>query len=83
MEKMMNNIEFLRRVAYEEQIHNSLHGAKHGKAYTDALRIAARSAHVEGIFDDATFDKYGLATGGPFAKQSPAMEQAIIVRSLQ
>jgi len=62
----MNNVEFVTKVAYEESIHRSLHGAKHAEPYLDALRIAARSCHVEGIFDDATFNEHGLAIGGPF-----------------
>ncbi len=84
----MNNIEFLTEVAYQERIHNMLHGEEHGKAYTEALRIAARNVHVKGIFKDATFNEHGLAEGGPFTKPthvwkmtrventSPALERA-------
>jgi len=70
----MSNLEFVKKVAYEERIHRQLHGVEHAIPYLDALRVAATSCHVEGIFDDATFNEHGLAIGGPFT--SPAMERA-------
>jgi len=75
-EKKMSNVEFVNKVAYEERIHRSLHGSKHAEPYLDALRVAATSCHVEGIFDEATFNEHGLAIGGPFT--SPALERAIL-----
>ena len=62
----MNNLEFIAKVAYEERIHRSLHGVKHAEPYLAVLRRAATVASTEGIFDDVTFDKHGLAVGGPF-----------------
>lgn len=64
----MSNQEVVRKVAYEERIHRQLHGVEHAKPYLRALRIAATSCHVDGIFDDVAFDKNGLATGGPFER---------------
>ena len=69
----MSNTKVVNRVANEERMHRELHGVEHAKPYLDALRIAAKSCHVEGIFDDVTFDKYGLAKGGPFT--NPAVER--------
>ena len=66
MERMMNNKEFLDRVAYEERIHRELHGTAAAKEYTDALRKAKELADVEGAFDNATFNSFGLVTNGPF-----------------
>lgn len=69
----MSNVEVVNRVAYEERIQRELHGVEHAKPYLMALRIAARSCHVEGIFDDVTFNEYGLAEGGPFT--NPVVER--------
>lgn len=69
----MNNTEVVNKVAYEERIHRELHGTEHAKPYLDALRIAAKSCHVEGIFNEVTFNKHGLAVGGPFT--NPAVER--------
>lgn len=66
----MNNLDFIAKVAYEEQIHRSLHGVEHAKPYLAVLRRAATVASTEGIFDDATFNKYGLAEGGPFERMA-------------
>jgi len=86
----MNNLEFIAKVAYQERIHRELHGDEHAKPYMEVLRTAAQCAHVKGIFDDATFNEYGLAEGGPFTKpafvwkmvkvdnESPAVERAIL-----
>lgn len=62
----MNNLKLIREVAYQERIHRELHGVEHAKPYLDVLRKAASVAHVEGVFDDVTFNDYGLAEGGPF-----------------
>ena len=62
----MSNLEFISKVAYEERIHRSLHGVKHAEPYLAVLRKAATVAKTEGIFDDVTFNKHGLAEGGPF-----------------
>lgn len=66
----MSNLEFLKEVVYQERIHRELHGVEHARAYTRALRVAARTVShgKEGAFNDATFDMYGLAQGGPFVK---------------
>ena len=64
----MSNVEFISKVAYEERIHRSLHGVEHAKPYLAVLRKAAQVARNEGVFDDVTFNKYGLAEGGPFVK---------------
>lgn len=64
----MSNLKFIKEVAYQERIHRELHGVEHAKPYLRALRIAASSGHVEEIFDDVTFNKHGLAEGGPFVK---------------
>jgi hypothetical protein len=69
----MSNIEVVNRVAYEERIHRELHGTEHAVPYLKALRIAAKTCHVEGIFDDVTFNEHGLAIGGPFT--NPAVER--------
>lgn len=64
----MNNLRFIRKVAYQERIHRELHGVDHAKPYLEVLRKAASVADVEGVFDDVTFNEYGLAEGGPFVK---------------
>lgn len=64
----MNNLKFISKVAYQERIHRSLHGVEHAKPYLKVLRKAAEVGHVEGIFDNVTFNEYGLATGGPFGE---------------
>lgn len=64
----MNNLEFISKVAYQERIHRELHGVEHGKPYLKVLRKAAEIGHVKGIFDDVTFNEYGLAKGGPFGE---------------
>lgn len=66
----MNNLDFIAKVAYQEQIHRSLHGAEQAKPYLEVLRKAATVATHEGVFDDATFNKYGLAEGGPFERMA-------------
>jgi len=63
---MMGNLEFIAKVAYEERIHRSLHGVEHARPYLKVLRRAASVARKEGIFDEVTFTKHGLAEGGPF-----------------
>ena len=64
----MSNLEFIAKVATEERVHRMLHGVEHAKPYLKVLRKAAQVARTEGVFDDATFDKYGLAMGGPFGE---------------
>ena len=64
----MNNLRFIREVAYQERIHRELHGVEHAKPYLDVLRKAAAVGEREGVFADVTFNKYGLAEGGPFVK---------------
>lgn len=64
----MSNVEFISKVAYEERIHRSLHGVEHAKPYLEVLRRAAQVARTKGVFDDVTFNEYGLAEGGPFVK---------------
>ncbi len=64
----MSNLEFIAKVAYEERIHRSLHGVKHAEPYLEVLRRAAQVGHTDGAFDDVTFNKHGLAEGGPFTK---------------
>jgi hypothetical protein len=64
----MNNLEFIARAANEERVHRMLHGVEHAKPYLAVLRKAAQVAQNEGIFNDVTFNKYGLAEGGPFVK---------------
>ena len=64
----MNNLELIREVAYQERIHRELHGVEHAKPYLTVLRRAAAVAPIDGVFDDVTFNKYGLAEGGPFVK---------------
>ena len=64
----MNNLRFIREVAYQERIHRELHGVEHAKPYLDVLRKAATVGESEGVFADVTFNKYGLAEGGPFVK---------------
>ena len=64
----MNNLTFIREVAYQERIHRELHGVEASKAYLTVLRKAASVADVDGIFDEVTFNDYGLAEGGPFVK---------------
>lgn len=67
----MSNLEFLKEVIYQERIHRELHGVKHAQAYMRVLRIAAKKVafEVEGAFENATFDMYGLAQGGPFVER--------------
>ena len=64
----MSNLEFIAKVAYEERIHRSLHGVEHAIPYLKVLRRAAAVAQKEGIFDEVTFNEYGLAEGGPFVE---------------
>lgn len=64
----MNNVEFVKEIAYQERMHRSLHGERAAKQYTDALRKAASLVHVDGVFKDVTFNKYGLPVGGPFGE---------------
>lgn len=78
----MNNIEFIVKAAYEERIHRELHGVEQAKTYLKVLRKAASMMHVKDAFKDVTFDKHGLATGGPFEGIRPAMERANLIRSL-
>jgi len=78
----MNNIEFIRKVAYEERVHRELHGTEHARAYLEVLRKAASMMHVADAFEGVTFNEYGLAVGGPFESIRPAMERANLIRSL-
>ena len=64
----MSNLELIAKVAYEERIHRSLHGVEHAIPYLKVLRRAAAVAQKEGIFDEVTFNEYGLAEGGPFVE---------------
>lgn len=66
----MNNLKFIREVAYQERIHRELHGIEHAKPYLKVLRKAASVADVEGVFADVTFNDYGLAEGGPFVEHA-------------
>ena len=64
----MDNLALIKKVAYQERIHRELHGTEHAKPYLEVLRKAASVATVEGVFADVTFNKHGLAEGGPFVK---------------
>ena len=55
-EMKMSNLEFISEVAKQERIHRMLHGVEHGKPYLEVLRKASEIGHVEGIFDDVTFN---------------------------
>ena len=64
----MSNVQFIAKVANEERVHRMLHGAAHAEPYLEVLRRAAQVAATDGVFDDVTFNEYGLAEGGPFVK---------------
>ena len=64
----MNNIEFVQKAANEERVHRELHGAAAALPYLRVLEKAVRMIEVDGAFKDATFNKHGLAEGGPFVK---------------
>ena len=64
----MTNGEFIKKVAYHESVYRHLHGEEAARPYTEVLRKAASLAHVEGAFEDVTFNEYGLAEGGPFSR---------------
>ena len=66
----MNNIDFIKEVAYQESIHRSLHGQKHARPYLKVLSKTASMMHIKDAFKDVTFNQHGLAEGGPFDRMA-------------
>ena len=66
----MSNIEFVQKAANEERVHRELHGAAAALPYLRVLEKAVRMLKIEDAFEDATFNKHGLAEGGPFEVRS-------------